>query len=160
MVLSGGYAAGVMDGTYIRYGGIGTQGADVNNIESVTAATAGNAVDWADMSVTHPARGAVSSEAGRGVWCGGYITSPTGFAVTCDYITISTQANAVDFGDLTIGRESVCASMSATRGVVNAGATPGLSNVIDYITIGTTGNALDFGDLTVSRYMSGACSGD
>ena len=71
-----------------------------------------------------------------------------------EFITIPTQGNATDFGDLlAINAESTAAS-SETRGLCAGGETPtggGWTNVIQYVSISTTGNAVDFGDLTVAR---------
>ena len=68
-----------------------------------------------------------------------------------DYVTLSTEGNAQDFGNLTQARGmNVCAS-SLTRGLCMGGCQPANSNVIYYITFSTTGNATDFGDLTQAR---------
>jgi hypothetical protein len=73
-----------------------------------------------------------------------------------DYVTISTQSNATNFSDLTVGRSYVEACSDGTRGLFAGG---GASNIIDYVTISTTGNAVDFGDLTVDGQNNiGACS--
>ena len=74
-----------------------------------------------------------------------------------DYITISTTGNAVDFGDLTVGRNGLAACSDGTKGVFGGGGAP--DDVIDYITIQTTGNAVDFGNLTVARGGLAACAG-
>ena len=64
------------------------------------------------------------------------------------YFTISTTGNAVDFGDLSLARQSPRAVASSTRGIFLGGNDAGAPtlNTIDYITISSTGNALDFGD--------------
>ena len=87
---------------------------------------------------------------GRGVFGGGYSSSPHPDMNTMDYVTIATLGNALDFGDLTVARSSKPGGSSATRGVFIAGRfspTADSYNVIDYITISSTGNAFDFGDL-------------
>ncbi len=54
-----------------------------------------------------------------------------------DYITLSTEGNAQDFGNLTQARGmNVCAS-SLTRGLCMGGGQPANSNVIDYISFST-----------------------
>jgi len=80
---------------------------------------------------------------------------------TIDYVTITTDGNATDFGDLTKGKQKNGSAGASTTRAVNMGGvvsdTGGGSNVdnhsnlIDYITLATTGNATDFGDLTVGR---------
>ncbi len=67
-----------------------------------------------------------------------------------EYVTISSIANAVDFGDLNYEQADGIAVASAVRGIFAGGYNPSTSsfNNISYITISTTGNAQDFGDLT------------
>jgi len=84
----------------------------------------------------------------RGIWGGGY-TSAWGSSNAMYYVTISTTANATDFGDLTVARPSCAGVGSDTRGCFAGGES--YSDVIDYITIQTTGNATDFGNLSVGR---------
>jgi len=87
---------------------------------------------------------------GRGVFGGGYGSSPHPTMNTMDYVTIATLGNASDFGDLTVARSSKPGGSSSTRGCFIAGRfspTANSYNVIDYITISSTGNAFDFGDL-------------
>ena len=73
---------------------------------------------------------------------------------TMDYITISSQGNAIDFGDSTDNYEAqnVGACASNTRGM-NAGgySNPAHKNDIGFTEIASTGNHADFGDLTVTR---------
>ena len=87
---------------------------------------------------------------GRGVFGGGYGSSPYPDMNTMDYVTIATLGNAHDFGDLSVKRSAKPGGSSSTRGCFIAGRfSPAASfyNVIDYITISSTGNAFDFGDL-------------
>ena len=87
----------------------------------------------------------------RGLFGGGYTPS---FINTINYITIETQGDAVDFGDLTYTDSNVCSSgASRTRGMwFGGGEEPSAeNNNINYVTIATTGNAADFGDLTQAR---------
>ena len=83
----------------------------------------------------------------RGLW-GGNISANQD---VIEYITMASAGDAIDFGNLTQGRDSGSSTSSSTRGLWSAGinrvpATSG-SNVIDYVEIQTLGNALDFGDL-------------
>ena len=88
---------------------------------------------------------------GRGVFGGGYGTSPWPNINTIDYVTIATLGNATDFGDLSVRRSAKPGGSSATRGVFISGRFPGgnpaAANVMDYVEIQSTGNAMDFGDL-------------
>jgi hypothetical protein len=92
----------------------------------------------------------------RGVFGGGYQTSNTN---TMSYITISSQGDATDFGDLTVARYAFAGCSSTTRGVFGGGFSGSSNyNTMDYITIATTGNAIDFGDLTAAKSQVSACS--
>ena len=76
---------------------------------------------------------------------------------TIDTIQIGTLGNAVDFGDLTVGRAYLGVTSNGTRGVFAGGNSPN-KNEIDFVTITSAGNATDFGDLSVARTTVDACS--
>ena len=69
-----------------------------------------------------------------------------------DYITIPSQGNAIDFGDMTGDATFYGGGFSSnTRGVYYGGSTPSGSyktDQIQFITISSTGDSQDFGDLT------------
>ena len=65
-----------------------------------------------------------------------------------EFITIPTQGNATDFGNLTVSRRAVAGGANATRGIGCGGNTPSGTNTIDYITMASSSNAVDFGDAT------------
>ena len=95
---------------------------------------------------------------GRGMWAGG------DFNNIIDRITISTQGNAVDHGDLTTNKSNTSATASRTRGLLMGGGNPQLSpdtftNTMDFWSISSDGNASDFGDLT-SKAAYLACTGN
>ena len=92
---------------------------------------------------------------GRGLFGGG---STPGGTNTIQYITISTQGDSKDFGDLTTNRLNTSSSSSSTRGLYAGGRNPSYTNSIDYITISATGNAFDFGDLSTDRAYFAGCS--
>ena len=90
----------------------------------------------------------------RGVFHSGRTASASD-KINIDYITISTQGNAIDFGDSTQSTESCntsCVS-SRTRGLYAGGYQHpgGHHNQIGFITFSSTGNSTDFGNLTQSR---------
>ena len=87
---------------------------------------------------------------GRGIAAGG---NTPGQSDVLEYITIPTQGNSIDFGNMTTARQSIpAATGSSTRGLVAGGQEfPARVNTIDFITFSSTGNATDFGDLTVGR---------
>ena len=70
---------------------------------------------------------------------------------TIDFLTIPTQGNSQDFGDLSSGRNNAVSLSSRTRACFGAGYVPSpatSTNIIDFVTIAQTGNAQEFGDLT------------
>ena len=79
--------------------------------------------------------------------CIGFKFDDSSNAGVIDYVTIETQGNAVDFGDLTRAfYGSACGS--ATRGFWFGGAPSPGQNLIEYVEFATAANAVDFGDLT------------
>ena len=82
---------------------------------------------------------------GRAIFAGGQ----PGTTNTIEHVTIATEGNGTDFGDLTVGRQTgLGGASSSTRGVFMSGFDPSSAiNVIDFVTISSTGNAEDFGDL-------------
>ena len=84
---------------------------------------------------------------GRGIFAGG------DFNNIIDRITISTQGNAVDHGDLTTNKSNTSSTASRTRGLLMGGSNPNASpetftNTMDFWSMSSSGNASDFGDLT------------
>jgi hypothetical protein len=79
------------------------------------------------------------------------------------YVQITSSGNTLDFGDLTLARDTQNSAVAnTTRGIWQGGngaPTNPWSNVIDYITIASTGNAQDFGDLTLAR-RAGSAAGN
>ena len=92
---------------------------------------------------------------GRGVIGSGYVAPSR--VNTIDYITIQSEGNAKDFGDLTVSRSDCGNISSSTRGIF-VGGVIGYSNVIDYVTIATTSNAVDFGDLSAANQQMAGVS--
>ena len=78
------------------------------------------------------------------------------------YISISSQGNSKDFGDLTVQATNTSACASSTRGLFSAGYNdPLYHKIIDYVTIATTGDATSFGEITTGQsfvYGMGGCS--
>jgi hypothetical protein len=114
-----------------------------------------------NQSVSSGVAGASNST--RGLMLGGsYFSGNTVYATNIQYVTIASTGNAIDFGDLTLGRNQTTAASNSTRAICsggNDGSGSNSTNVMDYVTIGTTGNATDFGDLAAStRRQAGAAS--
>ena len=93
---------------------------------------------------------------GRGLIGGSNDGSP--FSNSIQFITIQSQGNSIDFGDLFEQRSRASSYASSTRGIWGGGmsAPTNKTDTIDFVTIATTGNATNFGNLTVSRKF---CSG-
>ena len=97
---------------------------------------------------------------GRGVFMGGYTTSPSNSAVAdIHYINISSEGNSIDFGNLVnAARWSGDSCGSSTRAIYGGGSTPGNQTHMDYVTIATTSDAVDYADLSEGRGYLKACS--
>lgn len=119
-----------------------------SNLDYITIATTGNATSgFGSLTRSTTSIGGNVNSDTRGVFLGGNTSGDVNSNVM-DYITIDTTGNAIDFGDLTVGRYSPAGLSSETRGVCMGGvASSGAVNTMDYITIDTTANATDFGDL-------------
>jgi hypothetical protein len=132
----------------------------ISNIDYVNINTQGNAISFGDMvaSSGNSVRSGVApvSSSTRGIFLGG--GSPTR-RNDCDYITIASEGNGIDFGNLTETSGFNTGASSSTRGLRMGGSIPGSNvNTIDYVEIATIGNALDFGDLTELAASGGAVS--
>lgn len=121
-----------------------------NTMDYVTIQTPANATDFGDATVSAKYRSG-TSDTTYGVFAGGILAgSPSSIYNVIDYITISTPANATDFGDLTNQIYAYgSGATDATYGVFAGGYTGTTrTNVIQYITIASPSNATDFGDLS------------
>ena len=152
-------------GTASRTRGIAFGGGNTpdNIIEFITISSTGNAADFGDM-IQHRRNAGAGSNGVRGVVIGGW-TNPAanpGYHNLIDFITIATEGNALDFGDMINNGESQFAvANSPTRIVYGQYGTPsGASNTIEYLTTSTLGNASDFGDVSGDTRSSGAGGGN
>jgi len=134
-----------------------TPGVFTNTIEYINIASAGNALDFGDLSEIRRFNGSCSSST-RGLYFGGTNPGSTpGLQNDIDYITISSTGNTTVFGTLSDSKRLVGGVSNSTRGVFAGGRTPTYINVIEYVTIAATGNAVDFGDLTAAKEDVGGC---
>ena len=110
--------------------------------------TGGNGTDFGNLSADIFATGSTASST-RGVVFGGYGGSPhSANSDEIQFVTMASQGNAQDFGNLTVGRTYPTTSGNQTRAVMVGGGSPsGNFNTMDYVEIATTGNAVDFGDM-------------
>ena len=93
---------------------------------------------------------------GRALLGGGH--NPSGATNHIHQLSIQSQGNTEDFGDLTYVRWIPAPSSSSTRGVWSGGGgynpgspTGSYVNFIDFVTIATPANATDFGDQTAEK---------
>ena len=144
--LDGG-ARGIFMGGYT--GGPATR---YNIIEYITIPSAGNAIDFGDLSAAKLAPAGVASSRTRGLYFGGNIPSPGADVDVIEYITISSTGDAVDFGNMLGADRYGNAGSNQTRAVQMGGYDGGspFTNVMQYVTMASTGNAVDFGDLITS----------
>ena len=132
----------------------------VDTIDMMTIPTAGNAVDFANLTQTVREVGGTAASRTRGIRAGGTISGNPPNSThtdTIDFITMAQQSNATDFGNLTAQSLSFGASTggSGTRGIFmfsmqSSSPTRTVVDVIEFVTIAQTGNALDFGNLTAA----------
>ena len=147
--------AGASNQTRALYAG-GMTPVPQNNISAVDIASTGSSEVFGSLSTgTYFASGVASSV--RGVFSMGRETASPHYYGEIEYVTISSQGNSQDFGDLNESQIPDGAGNSI-RGIFSGGSNPTYTNFIDFLTIATTGDAQDFGDLTVAKAMAGAVS--
>ena len=132
----------------------------VNTIDMITIATAGDAVNFSDLTQTVREVGGAAASKTRGIRAGGTISGSPPASThtdTIDFITMAQQSNATDFGNLTTQSLSFGASTggSETRGIfmfsmAASSPTRTVVDTIEFVTIASTGNSLDFGNLTAA----------
>ncbi len=124
------------------------------NITITTFATLGSSDHFGELS-DYRYSGSGLGSVTRGVFIGGSTPTPSSntFVNSMDYITLTTEGESTDFGDVSSGNSGSsnnCSASNKVRGVFHVGKnSDGGSgvNVLEYITIATTGNGTDFGDL-------------
>jgi len=131
----------------------------ISTINYINISSTGNSLDFGNLT-SNGSQASSASSSTRGIFAGRVGVAPTFTASNIiDYITIASQGNAIDFGDLpTATRAMSQGASSSTRGIFAGGVSPGNTNVINYVTISTIGNALDFGDLIDASYGNSATS--
>ena len=138
----------------------------INAIEFITVASTGDAIDFGDLTIRLYGATGVNDTI-RGIFCGGASTTPFvpshgGVTNVIQYVTIATEADAVDFGDLLLTGFPGGSMNNTTRGIIARQNGPvGPNAIMDTITMRTLGNATDFGDClsgTGSNVAGGACS--
>ena len=72
-----------------------------------------------------------------------------------DYLNMTTEGHAVDFGDTSKNYYECAACGNRTRAVFAGGTYGGDNNIMEFVTIATTGDAQDFGDMAQSNNPGG-----
>ena len=164
---SNGVEFGTLGSSNIAWGGatgnstrslIGGGNGVINNIEFVTIAALGDAVDFGDLTVARRHAGPAGNHT-RGIWAGGETAGSNTITNVMDYVTFASTGDATDFGDQAVGSRGAGGCGSPTRAIWGGGQTgPTGVDVIDYATFATTGNTTDFGNLTQARANLAGCS--
>ena len=115
--------------------------------------TLGNAQNFGEATL-NTRMNAACSNGSRGLFAGAFPANQE----TIEYVTIPSEGNSIDFGDLSGDRNDVQmgSASSSTRGIWAGGSQE--ENIIDYVEMATLGDALDFGDLTQGRRNLGGFS--
>ena len=116
-------------------------GEEQNDIQYITTASQGNAIDFGDLNNRVRSHGAVSSST-RGLFAGGCV-HPNTDTDSIDYIEMSTLGDAIDFGDHVAGR-NIQGIGSPTKAVFGDGNG---STTLRSINIASKGNTTFFGDV-------------
>lgn len=146
------------------------------NLDYITIQTTGNAtnfgntMEWSNNdgnqggAVRYLMQG-LSSDQGRGIAGGGHKQTGNNvqFSTQIEYIVHTTTGNGQDFGDLTVGGNTLTKGnvANSTRGVFCTGS-DNRTKLMDYITFDTAGNATTFGSLSSNdgTEQNAGCSGD
>jgi len=132
------------------------------NIDYVEMTTSGVAVRFGSLT-TATQQSASFASSTRGISAGGQTGSPDTQTNVLEFVTIATEGNATDFGDLDTAHRRLGGQghSNQTRGIIAGGAgdSPAQTNVIQFVTIASIGNATDFGDLLNAKDNSMAKNG-
>ena len=156
---SGGCSNGVNDRGIFAGGYDGEDG--YNSIEYITILSAGNAANFGDLMLGRCITAGLSNGANdRGLFTGRYPKDSRSDSNSIEYITISSNGNGTNFGDLLQNNDAMgtCSNATNNRGIIAGGGYDESIDVIQYITISTPGNAQDFGDLTIGKAYFAGCS--
>ena len=128
-------------------------GGQRSDIEYITMSSTATGVTFGDLASGEIRYSNGSGNSTRGIIVVG-IDQPAAVN-TVEYITISTQGDSADFGDVTnTDGDGPFSCSNSVRTVRGGGGFPAGTVTIDYATIATLGNYTDFGDLTQSRYSA------
>ena len=127
----------------------------VRNIDAIEIASTGNATDWGDQIGNGVGLAGGASNNNRGVYTGGFEGAPANGRVnTIQALTMPTNGDIYDFGDLTYTSQQMTGASDEVRGVFSSGysyplapSTDALQQVFYEINFASTGNSYGFGDI-------------
>ena len=126
-----------------------------NNIDYIQIQSMGNTISFGDSINAKRRRAqAAGSSSTRGVNCGGFQPSSPSRVTTIEFITIATQSNSTEFGNLTTIGSDVGTVSNGVKAVSAIGMDSDFTNVINTFVIATTGNATSFGEVASGSYGS------
>ena len=128
----------------------GVPSSNTSRIDFINSHTLGNSRSFGNLTAAgQDAHGSGNAE--RGLFQGRFSSD------AIEYITIASEGNSIDFGNMIQARYYTASASSSTRAVTMGGLAPTTpaSNVIEYVEIATLGNALDFGDMSMGRLTDG-----
>ena len=129
-------------------GGYTPGGNHVSDIDVVKFASLGNAIHFGDLIKKRKTNGGGTSNSVRGIVGGGTLPATDDGVNFIEFITLASEGNGTEFGNLTANTAYAGAVGSQTRAVFSGGSrNDAASNIIDFIEIATGGNAQDFGDV-------------
>ena len=132
----------------------------LNEIEYTTIASSGNGIDFGDLNATNMSYSAGCSSSTRGMFNGGFQSSPAPHAYLDDmnYVEIATIGDAFDFANLSVSSYAFASCSSSTRGFIAGGDTPSGDFQIQVYKIADKSNTVPFGDLSQARFDMKGCS--
>ena len=144
--------AGTSNGTRGVFSG-GAPAPYKDKMEYITIASAGNPIDFGDLTQNRGYAGGASSST-RGLVIGGYFNPA--YTNIIDYHQIATLGNAINFGDTRLSGKAYGATGNPIKAVFHNGSA-NVDSFYDTVKISTLGNSTAFGELTQKR--NGACGG-
>ena len=148
---------GIMPGGY-HYNAPGGPGTYIDDMDAFTISIQGNSFDFGNLSQGNRSEPCSASNETRGIVAGGAAgPSPVVRTNNITYVTIASQSDTIDFGDMVGGLfQNPTGTASQTRLVMGTGeGSPANFNSLEYITISTLGNGADFGDtITTASYRT------
>ena len=134
---------------------------DSDLLQTFIFATLGSSSNFGNLTTGRNGAPQGTTNGVRGTYSGGMAPNESN---VIDFIEITTDGNATDFGDLSVARGEASSADSKTRSVIFSGRTntPSggtIADVIDFFETASQGNAVNFGDMNVARKaMAGGLS--